>query len=267
MPDIQEDDMTQAAVYGSDDFLRGVKNRGTVPVSEIFSRAVIQTYFDTLYEPIGGGGDGWTAASETWTRTGNYTYTIATDVTAKYHKRTKIRYKDGGAFEYGVIHSSVFGSPNTTVTLITNADYTMAAATITDKYISYQDAPQGFPSGFNFTPTVDGFTSDPSGPTSSVYRWSVRGGVCRYSVFQGLASNTSDDTVLTITSPVTALNVTNYTQYASIPYVIDNGAQIASGIALIGANSALVTTQKSAGAAWTNSSTKAVRFQIDIEFQ
>lgn len=47
---------TQATAFEADDFLRGVKNRGTTPDTQIFSRAVLKTYFDTLYAAIGAGG-------------------------------------------------------------------------------------------------------------------------------------------------------------------------------------------------------------------
>lgn len=47
---------TQAAAFESDDFLRGVKSRGTSPSTQIFSRAVLKTYFDTLYVLAGSGG-------------------------------------------------------------------------------------------------------------------------------------------------------------------------------------------------------------------
>lgn len=96
-------------------------------------------------------GAGWIPVSETWTRTGNHTFTVATDLTAKYRKGTKVRYKDGGAYEYGTVISSSYSSPNTTVTLASNTDYAMAAATITNTYISYIDNPEGFPQKFNFT--------------------------------------------------------------------------------------------------------------------
>ena len=96
-------------------------------------------------------GPGWTSDARTWTRTGNHTFTIASDVTAIYAKGTKVRYKDGGAYEYGVVFSASYSSPNTTITLITNNDYAMAAATITDTYYSYSSPPD-FPAYFNFTP-------------------------------------------------------------------------------------------------------------------
>jgi hypothetical protein len=100
--------------------------------------------------------DGWNLISTTWTRTGNHTFTISGDLTSTYRKGTKIRYKDGGAYEYGVIGSSSFASSTTTVNLIPNTDYAMAAATITDTYISYIENPESWPGYFAFTSTVNG---------------------------------------------------------------------------------------------------------------
>jgi hypothetical protein len=116
--------------------------------------------------------DGWIAAA-TWTRTGNLTFTLVGDVTAIYRKGLKVRYKDGGSYEYGVIASSVFGSV-TTVTLISNTDYAMAAATITDNYYSPVENPEGFPHAFNFTstPTRSG-TPYTNAPTIDTAKWSA----------------------------------------------------------------------------------------------
>jgi hypothetical protein len=97
---------------------------------------------------------GWIGATAAWTRTGDHTFTVSGDVTATYRKGTKVRYKDGGGFEYGVIASATYGAPNTTVTLITNSDFAMAATTITDRYLSYIVCPEGFPTYFNYTCTI-----------------------------------------------------------------------------------------------------------------
>lgn len=104
---------------------------------------------------------GWFPKSETWTRTGNHQFTVSGDLTAVYRKYAKVKYKDGGGFEYGVIASSSYSSPNTTVNLIPNSDYAMAAATITENYISYIENPEGFPDQFNYTPA---WTSDGTQP-------------------------------------------------------------------------------------------------------
>ena len=100
--------------------------------------------------------DGWFEISTTWTRTGDHTFTASGDVTATYRKGTKIRYKQGGGFEYGVIGASSYSAPNTTITLITNNDYAMAAGALTDTAISYIENPEGFPTYFNYTPTPAG---------------------------------------------------------------------------------------------------------------
>ena len=143
-------------------------------------KATLKAYFDPLYEPINTTIpiDGWTLIAATWTRTGNHTFTVATDVTAIYRKGTKVRYKDGGADEYGVVASSSYGAPNTTVTLITNSDYAMAATTITDTYLSYIEKPEGFPSYFNYVPTITDTGAGGWGvePTLNSAYWTVSGG-------------------------------------------------------------------------------------------
>jgi hypothetical protein len=95
----------------------------------------------------------WIPRSETWTRTGNHTFTISGDVTTIFRKGCKVRYNDGGSTEYGVVYSASHAAGTTTITLITNTDFAMAAATITDKNISYSENPEGFPDEFAFTPT------------------------------------------------------------------------------------------------------------------
>lgn len=105
---------------------------------------------------------GWTLVTEAWTRTGNHTFTVSGDLTVTYRKGMKVRYKDGGSYEYGTIYSSSYSSPNTTVTLFTNSDYAMAAATITDTYLSPAEAPEGFPQTFNYAVTWTGSSSNPA---------------------------------------------------------------------------------------------------------
>jgi hypothetical protein len=119
--------------------------------------------------------DGWAKVHETWTRTGNHTFTISGDVTTKYRKGTKVRYTDGGV-EYGVISSSSYSSPNTTVNLIVNSDYAMSGNP-SAMSISYIANPEGFPSYFNFTSTVtyDGGTTDPTSNTVNTAIWRMIG--------------------------------------------------------------------------------------------
>lgn len=98
----------------------------------------------------------WDERSETWTRTDNHTFTLTGDQTATYRKGRKVRYKDGGSYEYGVIKSATYdgGTDKTTVTLIANNDYAMAAGAISDTALSDMTNPPGFPDYFNYTPVL-----------------------------------------------------------------------------------------------------------------
>jgi hypothetical protein len=155
--------------------------------------------------------DGWNASSDTWTRTGNYTFTVSGDVTATYRKSAKVRYKDGGAYEYGYIISSSYSAPNTTVTLATNSDYAMAAATITDKYISYIENPEGFPKKFNFTPTWTNLTV---GNATQVAWFVIENGILKGNVILTCAASSSSlsisGTGITLAYPVSPFTTYNY---------------------------------------------------------
>lgn len=97
--------------------------------------------------------EGWIESNDTWVYASASTFTIAgVDRTTTYQKGTKLRWKQGGGYKYGVVASSSF-STNTTVTIIVNTDYTIANAAITDNDFSYIESPVGFPSGFAYTPT------------------------------------------------------------------------------------------------------------------
>jgi preprotein translocase subunit SecE len=144
-------------------------------------------FWDKRAAPAGVG-DGWTAAGVTWTRTANHTFTVSGDVTAAYRKGTKMRYKDGGAYEYGVIASSSVAGGTTTVNLIVNTDYTMAAATITDNYISYIENPEAFPVSFNWAPS---WTNLSVGNGTQTAKWECRNGKINGHIELDFGSSTS----------------------------------------------------------------------------
>lgn len=117
----------------------------------------------------------WIPVSEAWTRTGNHVFTVPGDLTLQYRKGAKIRYKDGGSNEYGVVGSSSHAGGTTTVNLIPNIDYTMAAATITDRYISYGENPESFPQWFNFTTTPTRSSVNYTNlPTINAAKWKAK---------------------------------------------------------------------------------------------
>lgn len=124
--------------------------------------------------------DGWTPAQETWTYASASTFTVSgIDVTAKYNKGCRLRFKQGAGYKYAVVVSSAF-STNTTVTILVNTDFTIATPTaITDNDYSYQQSPQGYPHWFNIAaPTWSVSTLDNGSggqPTTTTHRAKIDG--------------------------------------------------------------------------------------------
>lgn len=206
--------------------------------------------------------DGWILASETWTRTGNHTFTLSGDFTVKYRPGTLVRYQDGGSNEYGVIYLSVHSGGTTTITLISNTDYAMAATTITNKYISYINNPEGFPAEFNWAASPTGFSSVPA---SAVYVWRVFGRTCLLDYNEATSNGTSNATTFTATAPLSP-KTTAVT--AVLGTTVDNGTvQTTPGRVVITAGSTTITFRKdTASGAWTNANGKRAVAQILIQF-
>lgn len=175
---------------------------------------------------------GWISVSATWTRTGNHTFTVSGDVTATYRKGARVRYKDGGSFEYGVIESSSYSAPDTTVTLFTNTDYAMAAATITDTALSYIENPIGYPHWFNYTPTYGG--------TGSLTYTSVTTDYARFAIFARTVI------VRILTSAGTTGGTTSAGITATLPYSQATGNSNGYGRATDTAIVAAIVTSNSA---------------------
>ena len=186
------------------------------------------------------------------------------DVTARFPKGARIRYKQGGAYEYGVVNSATF-STDTTVTLVTNDDYALANDTITDNYYSYASCPQGYPVFFNWTPVFTGFSVDPTG----IYRFSLDGSLCRL-IIRMTANGTSDTTGFTMTGPCVAKNIGNYLQEALAAGCVDNSVALTTGVNQIyaGPNTNVLIFQKShSPTGWTATGGKRAStiFSYEIE--
>jgi hypothetical protein len=86
--------------------------------------------------------NGWIAANDTWTRTGNYVFTVAGDRRNKYQPRDKIKFTNGGSVKYAYITKVTYASGTTTINI--SLDATISAGAITDNYYSRAATPQGF---------------------------------------------------------------------------------------------------------------------------
>lgn len=124
-----------------------------------------------LYIPI----DGWVEASETWNRTGNHAFNIGSNVTGTYGIGTKIRYDEGGGYEYGVVGISSLTGSVTFINLVSNTNYSMAGSPAT-KHISRIEKPDGFPQQFDWTPVHSRSTTNyVNFPTVTFAKWAMKG--------------------------------------------------------------------------------------------
>ncbi len=145
--------------------------------------------------------DGWEARSETWTRTGNHSFTVPGDLTAIYKKYTRVKYNDG-AVEYGTVYPDpLFGGGTTTVNLIPNTTYSMAATTITGTYVSYLPKPTGFPDKFTWAP--------------STIPWTVGNGTVHYKFFPR-ADGFMEHEIYFLLGSTSAITGANYTPPAAV---------------------------------------------------
>lgn len=110
--------------------------------------------YSTVAERLAGVDTGWTEVSDTWTYASASTITVPSDATATYQKWMRVRFKQGGSYKYFVVKSLT----STVLTVVTNTDYTVANAAITDIAYSFLDKPYGFPDEFNFAPSWTNLT-------------------------------------------------------------------------------------------------------------
>jgi hypothetical protein len=206
---------------------------------------------------------GWNSATgETWTYASASTFTIATDLTARYTAGTRLKFTQT-TVKYAVVVSSSYGAPNTTVTIAVNTDYVIANAAISARCFSYAANPQGYPGWFNYSPTLTGFSVNPA---NAVYRFSLNGKTCTLVQRNGTAG-TSNATGFTVTLPVTAATITNHAWGCASGYLMDNSAaQSSPGLVSIASAGTVVTLYKTlAASAWTGSGTKSCDYQIVYE--
>lgn len=205
--------------------------------------------------------DGWQSSPYTWTYASASTFTISgVDLTSVFTKGTRLKFTQT-TVKYAVVVSSSF-STNTTVTIAVNTDYTIANATITSPFYSYQANPQGYPTWFNWTPTYPlGFSSSP--PNAIKYK--IEGSSITVDT-SGMGAGTSNATTFQITSPVTIVG--SSTGFGG---VYDNsGWQTACGFLVADASSSttVISVYKNTYSSnnWTASATKAIYGQITYKF-
>lgn len=142
-----------------------------------------------------GTNSGWVPFVSSWNGATGSIFTMTKDWTPYMRPGTFLRYKDGGSFEYGVVGSSSYSNPTTTVRMVKTTDYVMATGTtITDTWVSYVQDPEGWPDGFSWTPTVSfiGGTTDPTSVVIDSAKWRIQGKIALFVINATLTRGSGD---------------------------------------------------------------------------
>ena len=207
--------------------------------------------------------DSWVQDPTLWTRTGNYTFTIASLFSEPFYPAgTALKWQESGTQKYGVVQSVTTSGGNTVVTMVPTSDYEMVA-TNPDSGTNFfsNGTPNDLPAAFAW-------------PSSNISGWSgTPTVVCSFSLRKNRVllnfyiSGTSNSTSSSITLPIPP--ATNAADYNGID-AADNGTSC-SGYATV--NHALSTTtaqlfknQTALGGSWTSSGTKSCVGQLDYGF-
>ena len=123
------------------------------------------------------------------------------DCTALFPVGAPVRWRQRDGWLYGYVVSAAF-STNTTLTVVGNS---VVDAPIGAVWVSHGINPAGFPHWFNWTPTITGYSTPPSG---GVYRFRINGRTV-FCVIREPNNGISNATTLTISVPVAPINITN----------------------------------------------------------
>jgi hypothetical protein len=196
---------------------------------------------------------GWFADNETWVYVSSTSFkVVGRDVTLKYPVGTKVKWNDG-SLKYAYVISTAFGT-DTTVTICAGSDYAVVNATITANYYSYSAAVSGFPQWFNWTPTLTGFSAD---PTNCVNRFQIKGRTVTFTIRQ-VTNGTSNATTMKFSLPVTPATITNQIWLFPIVYTDNSVAATVFGRGIIASGDVTMACGINAGTSdgFTNSGGK-----------
>lgn len=135
---------------------------------------------------------------------------------------------------------------------------------IRNVFFSLLQRPASFPTYFNFTPTFQGFVTNPTGG----FRAATFGNLVHVT-YRPLLNLTSNGTTFTMTLPITVANIANYRPSHRCTFAVDNGVEqpAAYAVADPGTNILQFAPSKDAGPGrWTNSGEKWARGDFFYEF-
>lgn len=216
--------------------------------------------------------DGWSLDTDvnTWTGLGTSSFTIDADMTSILEPGDPIKMVQSATTKYFYVNSVAYSSVVSTVTVVLNADYTLASGAITTGYYSHQQTPDGFPDWFNFTTTYVGFSAN---PVPSTIRYKIDGRLCTVQIY-ATTNGTSNATAFNISLPVTSKNLSAgangvgpWTGASSL--CVNNGSVVAAGTCnwnIIGSTNTAVFVLSTSATGWANANAKAFTGVLQYEW-
>ncbi|PKN93025.1 MAG: hypothetical protein CVU44_11375 [Chloroflexi bacterium HGW-Chloroflexi-6] len=192
---------------------------------ETFSRltpGVTQVKADqinVIYDALESLNKGWIEIPSTWVYASSTTVTVDTDATARYKKGWRVRFKQGGAYQYYVM--TIVAA---TLLTLDGGTVTVANAAITDVAISPILDPVGFPDYFDFVPSWTNFT--PGDATITARKW-FTGKTLDFEIYVvlGGTSSVSASGPITFVAPATLAAGAGYTVPVGQCLMFDSGTR------------------------------------------
>lgn len=186
-------------------------------------------------------------------------FTINADTTSYMKKGTFLKFTQT-TVKYGTIGAISFSSGTTTVTLITNTDYTLANAAISATYYSNVAYPKGFPIIFNYDPEPIGWSVVPV--TNVQFTYYTIGNLMYLSLTDAADGGVSNATNLLFSAPFTYTNVAGGAMITAMDNsaLLTTAARVTTGST--GFNRVISCQTNMANGTWTASGAKRVTFQI-----
>ncbi len=196
--------------------------------------------------------DGWLPLGETLSYASSTTFTVAGDRRSVYRFGARIKLTQT-TDKYFVVKNTSYSS-STTVTVTAGSDYSLANASITAPFISYDASPYGFPVYFNYSPQESGWSSL---STNSCWFSLSAEGMVTYKIS---VSGTSDTTSASLTLPVKieSNSVTTFHVTGTDNSVIQTSPSLASVNGLAGGSLDFAKTLAGGATSWTASGTKTI---------
>ena len=150
------------------------------------------------------------------------------------------------------------GNDRTTITITAGDVYTVENSAITSIYYSRSERPLGFPQWFTYTPSLTGFSSDPT----VIAKFCLVGTTC-FINFVCVTNGTSNANTFTISLPIIAKTESNY-GWRGWALAVDNGIA-RNGNTHIASGSSVISLYDEPLSAWTTSGNKSANAQMFYE--